>query len=92
VKPGLPLLALLAVAPLASCAARSAEEVRARRWIRGEPSTARQILALPYEVVAITGWPLETAIEWMEEVNLPARVGDGIAFSPPRSDEPEGQP
>jgi hypothetical protein len=82
-------LVLFALGLLASCAAQSAEEVRARRWIRGEPSTARQVLALPYGVVALTGWPLERTLDWMEEVNLPARVGDVVVSPLGRIGEPE---
>ena len=72
------LLALLG--PLSSHAAESADNVRERRCIHAEPSTARQVLALPYRLVALTGWPLGKIIDWMEETNLPARVGDFVLY------------
>ncbi|MGH7897436.1 MAG: hypothetical protein ACREQQ_05755 [Candidatus Binatia bacterium] len=81
-------LASLALGLVASCASQSAEEIRARRWIRAEPSAARTALALPYQAVADTGWPVEIALDWMEEVNLPARVGDAVRSPLRRSDPP----
>ena len=87
------LLALSALlGSLASCATETAREVRARRLIHGEPSVARQVLALPYEVAALSGWPLETTLDWMEEVNLPARVDDVIVAPFRRPGEPEREP
>jgi hypothetical protein len=74
-------LALLAALGLpSSYAAESPDDVRERRRIHAEPSAARQLLALPYRLVALTGWPLGKILDWMEETNLPARVGDFVLY------------
>jgi len=74
------LVLLAALGPLASHAGEREDEIRAERRIHGEPSAGRQILALPYGVVALTGWPLGKAIDWIEDENLPARVEDFVLY------------
>ncbi|MGH7804942.1 MAG: hypothetical protein ACREQJ_11390, partial [Candidatus Binatia bacterium] len=50
------------------------------RLIRAEPSLGRRMLGVPYMVVSATAWPLKHFVFFMEDVNLPARVGDAVTF------------
>lgn len=86
------LALLAALGPLASHAGQSDEEIRAQRLIHGEPSVVRQFLALPYEIVALTGWPLGKTLDWMEDVNAPARVHDFLLHPFHPVDRPESEP
>lgn len=72
------LVLLAALGPLASHAGEGDDEIRAQRGVRGEPSVLRQVLALPYDIVALTGWPLGKTLDWMEDVNFPAYVHDFV--------------
>jgi hypothetical protein len=86
-RPGtLALLTLVvALAPLPALAF-DAEHVAEQRRIHGEPSFGRRLLALPYDLVALTAWPIKKTVIWMEDVNLPQRVEDAFSRHP-REDE-----
>jgi len=86
------LVLLAALGPLAAHAGPSDEEIRAQRWLHGEPSVPRQILALPYEIVAVTGWPIGKALDWMEDVNFPERAHDFVLYPLHHLRRPERQP
>ena len=73
------LLLVLGSSPPASGAdADTSAPVAEQRWIHAEPSLGRTLLALPYTIVALTGWPLKKLLFWMEDVNLPRRIGDAV--------------
>jgi len=83
------LTLLVALSPSLALAFESADQVAEQRRIHGEPSLGRRLLALPYDVVALTGWPIKKTVIWMEDVNLPQRIEDAFSYPGRRLRPPE---
>ena len=55
------------------------EEVRARRLFHEERPLWRSALALPADALSVAAWPIEKALVWIEDVNLPERVERAVS-------------
>jgi len=63
-----------------SASVPSAEEVRAQRFFRGDEPLWRRALGLPADVLLLTAWPLQQTLFWMERIDLPDRIEDGVTY------------
>lgn len=85
------LAALLAALPARAAEGDLVLELGPDGRIQAERSLALRVLALPYEIFALTAWPLSRLVFWMEDVNFPGRVG-AVLRAPaellPHEDEP----